>query len=57
VGGWIRAFRGLGPAYVVTSGFTLAKTIRDAREVGAVVRRVDQASIDKLLDEHDPFQA
>jgi hypothetical protein len=56
VGGWIRAFLGLGLAYLVTSAFTLAKTIRDAREVGTVVRRVDQARIDKLLNEHDPFK-
>jgi hypothetical protein len=56
VGGWIRAFLGLGPAYVVTSAFTLAKTIRDAQETGTVVRRVDQARIDKLLNEHDPFK-
>ena len=39
-----------------TSAFTLAKTIRDAQEVGTVVRRVDQARIDKFLSEHDPFK-
>jgi hypothetical protein len=41
---------------VVTSAFTLAKCVRDAQEVGTVVRRVDQARIDKLINEHDPFQ-
>ncbi|GID28667.1 hypothetical protein [Paractinoplanes brasiliensis] len=41
----------------MTSAFTLAKTIRDAQETGSVVRRVDQARIDKLLNEHDPFKA
>nr|WP_221380355.1 YiaA/YiaB family inner membrane protein [Actinoplanes polyasparticus] len=56
VGGWMRAFLGLGLAYVVTSAFTLAKTIRDAQEVGTVVRRVDQARLDKFLSEHDPFR-
>lgn len=56
VGGWIRAFLAIGLLYVVTSSFTLAKTIRDAQETGAVVRRVDQARIDKLLNEHDPFK-
>ena len=56
VDGWIRAFLGLGLAYVVTSAFTLAKTIRDAQEAGTVVRRVDQARIDKFLNEHDPFK-
>src|ERR1044072_5382840 len=56
VGGWIRAFLAIGLLYVVTSSFTLAKTIRDAQETGTVVRRVDQARIDKLLNEHDPFK-
>ena len=55
VGGWVRAFLGLGLLYVVTSAFTLAKTVRDAQESGTVVRRVDQARIDKLISEHNPF--
>ena len=56
VGGWIRAFLSVGLLYVVTASFTLAKTVRDAQETGTVVRRVDQARIDKLLNEHDPFK-
>ena len=55
VGGWVRAFLGLGLLYVVTSAFTLAKTVRDAQDSGTVVRRVDQARIDKLISEHNPF--
>jgi hypothetical protein len=55
VGGWIRAFLAVGLLYVVTSAFTLAKCVRDAQESGTVVRRVDQARIDKLISEHDPF--
>lgn len=54
---WIRAFLGLGVLYATTSAFTLAKTIRDRQESTAVVTRVDQARLDKLLTEHDPFQA
>ena len=56
VGGWIRAFLAIGLLYVVTSAFTLAKTIRDAQDAGTVVRRVDQARIDKFISEHDPFK-
>ena len=55
VGGWVRAFLALGTLYVVTSAFTLAKTVRDAQDSGTVVRRVDQARIDKLIAEHNPF--
>src|SRR3712207_4653287 len=57
VGGWIRAFLSIGLLYTVTSAFTLAKCVRDAQEVGTVVSRVDQARIDKLLNEHNPFKA
>lgn len=56
VGGWVRAFLGVGLLYVVTSAFTLAKVIRDRQEVGQVTSRVDQARLDKLLAEHDPFK-
>ena len=56
VGGWIRAFLAVGLLYVVTSAFTLAKCVRDAQDAGTTVRRVDQARIDKLLNEHDPFK-
>ncbi|GAA0582745.1 YiaA/YiaB family inner membrane protein [Paractinoplanes ferrugineus] len=56
VGGWIRSFLAIGLLYVVTSSFTLAKCIRDAQDAGTVVRRVDQARIDKLIAEHNPFK-
>jgi hypothetical protein len=55
-GGWIRAFLALSLLYVVTSSFTLAKCIRDQQESHGVVSRVDQARLDKLLAEHDPFK-
>jgi hypothetical protein len=56
VDGWIRAFLALGLLYVVTSAFTLAKVIRDRQEETRYTTRVDQARLDKLLAEHDPFR-
>jgi hypothetical protein len=50
---WVRAFLALGLLYVVTSSFTLAKCIRDRQEETAIVSRVDQARLDKLLSEQD----
>lgn len=55
-GAWERAFLALGLIYVVSATFTLSKVIRDRQEVGQVVSRVDQARLDKLLAEHDPFK-
>jgi hypothetical protein len=42
--------------YVVTSALTLATCVRDRQESTAAVSRVDQARLDKLLAEHDPFR-
>jgi hypothetical protein len=53
---WVRGFLALAVLYVVTSAFTLAKCVRDRQESTAVVTRVDQARLDKLLAEHDPFK-
>ncbi|MER6301036.1 YiaA/YiaB family inner membrane protein [Kitasatospora sp. NPDC001539] len=56
VGAWTRAFLGIGFLYTVTSAFTLAKVIRDRQESADTVARVDQARLEKLLAEHDPFR-
>ena len=50
---WVRGFLALGLLYVVTSAFTLAKCIRDRQEETALVSRVDQARLDKLLSQQD----
>jgi hypothetical protein len=50
---WVRAFLALGLLYVVTSSFTMAKCIRDRQEETAIISRVDQARLDKLLAEQD----
>ncbi|GAA3086794.1 YiaA/YiaB family inner membrane protein [Streptosporangium carneum] len=53
---WVRAFLAIGVLYVVTSTFTLAKCVRDRQELTDVATRVDQARLEKLLSEHDPFK-
>jgi len=55
VDGWIRAFLIVASLFLVTSTFTLAKCVRDAQETGTVVARIDQARVEKMLAEHDPF--
>ncbi len=52
---WVRGFLAIAVLYLVTSAFTLAKVIRDRQEAGQIVSRVDQARLEKLLAEHDPF--
>jgi len=53
---WVRGFLGIAVLYLVTSAFTLAKVIRDRQEAGQLVSRVDQARLEKLLADHDPFE-
>ncbi|MEV6650657.1 YiaA/YiaB family inner membrane protein [Streptomyces sp. NPDC051219] len=54
---WVRAFLAIAVLYLTTSAFTLAKVIRDRQEAGQIVSRVDQARLEKLLAEYDPFNA
>lgn len=53
---WVRSFLAIAVLYLVTSSFTLAKVIRDRQEAGQIVSRVDQARLEKLLADHDPFE-
>ncbi|MFE7093839.1 YiaA/YiaB family inner membrane protein [Streptomyces erythrochromogenes] len=53
--GWVRAFLGIAVLYLTTSAFTLAKVIRDRQEVTQIVSRVDQARMEKIMAECDPF--
>jgi hypothetical protein len=53
---WMRAFLALGSLFLVTSTFTLAKCVRDAQENSGLTSRLDQARLDKILAEHDPFK-
>ena len=53
---WIRAFLGLGTLFLTTSAFTLAKCVRDAQEANGVLARLDQARVEAILAEHDPFK-
>lgn len=53
---WPKAFLALGTLFLVTSSFSLAKCVRDAQENQYVVSRLDQARVDRILAEHDPWK-
>ncbi|PJF01575.1 hypothetical protein CUT44_02670 [Streptomyces carminius] len=55
LGPWERGFLALGVLFLVSSSFNLAKVVRDRQELQEVTTRVDKARIDKLINEHDPF--
>lgn len=54
---WVKAFLALGTLFLVTSTVTLSKVVRDNHEDASVVHRIDQARLDKMLAEHDPFKS
>ncbi|GAB6983576.1 YiaA/YiaB family inner membrane protein [Nocardioides pyridinolyticus] len=53
---WPKAFLALSTIFLTTSAFTLAKCVRDAQENQHVVARLDQARVDKILSDHDPWK-
>jgi hypothetical protein len=53
---WPKAFLALGTLFLTTSAFTLAKCVRDAHESQYVVSRLDQARVDRILADHDPWK-
>ncbi|MFP5218113.1 MAG: YiaA/YiaB family inner membrane protein [Actinomycetes bacterium] len=53
---WIRGFLAIGALFLISSAFTLAKCVRDHQEETSVLSRVDQARLEKLLADHDPFR-
>lgn len=52
---WQRMFLGMSVLFLVTSAFTLAKVIRDQQEATTVRVRLDEARMEKLIAEHNPF--
>jgi hypothetical protein len=53
---WPRAFLALGTVFLTSSAFGLAKCVRDAQETQYVVSRLDQARLDKILADHNPWK-
>jgi hypothetical protein len=56
VDAWTRAFLALGTVFLVSSTFTLAKVVRDQQDSDSVVSRIDQARIERMLAEYDPYR-
>jgi hypothetical protein len=57
VGAWPRMFLGMTVLFLVSSAFTLAKVIRDQQESTTVRVRLDEARMEKLMAEYDPYSS
>jgi hypothetical protein len=55
IDGWIKSYLGMGYLFSISSTISLSKTTRDIEESKRIVSRVDEAKLEKLLAEYDPF--
>jgi hypothetical protein len=53
---WVRGYLGMGLAFSVGSSISVAKTTRDLHEAKKVISRIDEAKLERLLAEYDPFK-
>ena len=56
VDGWIKGYLGMGILFSVGWTISLSKTIRDIEESKRMLSRIDEAKLERLLAEYDPFK-
>jgi hypothetical protein len=54
---WQRSFLAISVLFLVSSTFSLAKVVRDQQEAATVRGRIDEARVERLLAEHNPYSA
>ncbi len=53
---WLRGYLGMGLMFSVGSTISLSKTLRDQEEAKRMISRIDQAKLERLLADYDPFK-
>lgn len=56
VNNWVKGYMGMGLVFTVGSTVSIAKTTRDIHEAKRITARVDEARMEKLLNEHHPLK-
>ena len=54
---WLKGYMGMGVLFSVASTASLSKTIRDVEESKTMMSRIDEAKLERLLAEYDPFKS
>jgi hypothetical protein len=54
---WMKGYLGMGVLFSLGSTISLSKTVRDIEESKRIVSRIDEAKLERLLAEYDPFKA
>ncbi|MBL1175119.1 YiaA/YiaB family inner membrane protein [Pantanalinema sp. GBBB05] len=53
---WVKGYLGMGLLFSIGSTISLSKTTRDIHEAGRLLSKVDEAKLERLLAEYDPFK-
>ncbi len=53
---WVKGYLGMGLLFSVGSAISVAKTTRDIHESKQILSRIDEAKIERILSQHDPFK-
>ena len=53
---WLKGYMGMGLLFSVASTASLSKTLRDVDESKTMMSRIDEAKLERLLAEYDPFK-
>jgi len=56
VDNWVKGYLGMGLLFSVGSTISLSKTTRDIEESKRIINRIDEAKLEKLLADYDPFR-
>lgn len=56
VDSWVKGYLGMGLLFSIGSTISLSKTTRDIHEAGRLLSKVDEAKLERLLAEYDPFK-
>ena len=53
---WLKGYLGMGLLFSVGSTVSLSKTIRDQEDAKRMLSHIDEAKLERLLAEYDPFK-
>lgn len=53
---WVKGYLSMGLLFSIGSTISLSKTVRDMHESNKLLSRVDEAKLERILSEHNPFK-
>lgn len=57
VDSWVKGYMAMGLAFTVGSTINVSKTTRDMHEAKRLTARLDEARVEKILNEHHPLKS